>query len=64
MIKLRTLDSVMLEVYDRITLNKPFDKKLKPYSKEKIKMALDFFERKEDYEKCKVIYDFINNRFK
>lgn len=54
----------MLEVYDRITLNKPFDKKLKPYSKEKVIMALDFFERKEDYEKCKVIYDFINNRFK
>jgi hypothetical protein len=53
MIKLRTLDSVMLEVYDRITLNKPFDKKLKPYSKEKIKMALDFLKEKKTMKNVK-----------
>jgi len=64
MIRLKTLDSVMIEVYNRINLNKPFDKKLKPYSKEKLKMTLDFFEGKEDYEKCKVIHDFIKKRFK
>lgn len=63
MIKLKTLDSVMIEVYDRIIVNKPFDKNLKPYTKESLEKTLKFFERKEDYEKCQVIFNFINKRF-
>jgi hypothetical protein len=33
MIQLKTLDTAMVEIYQRILENKPFDKNLKPYSK-------------------------------
>lgn len=62
-IKLRTLNSFMNEVYDRISQNKPFDDKLKPYKESQIKEVLEYFEDKEDYEKCQVISKFINERF-
>ena len=63
MFSLRTADSVMNEIYDRILLNKPFDKNLRPYTKKEVKMALFFFEDREEYEKCKIINDFIKKRF-
>jgi hypothetical protein len=53
----------MNEVYDRVSKNKPFDDKLKPYTKSQIKKVLKHFEDKEDYEKCQVLSDFINERF-
>ena len=63
MIKLRTKDSVMKEIFERISENKPFDKNLKPYKESLIRDTLSHFEDKEDYEKCQVISDFINQRF-
>jgi hypothetical protein len=62
-IKLRTLNSLMNEVYDRISLNKPFDSNLKPYKESQVREVLDYFEDKEDYEKCQILSDFINQRF-
>ena len=63
MIKLRTKESLMREVFERISENKPFDKNLKPYKEDLLKKILDHFEEKEDYEKCQVISNFLNKRF-
>ena len=62
-LKLRTLDSLANETYERISQNKPYDKKLKIYSKDEIEFILSYFEKKEDYEKCNIIHTFIKNRF-
>jgi len=62
-LKLRTLNSFMNEVYQRISENKPFDINLKPYKEEQIREVLEYFEDREDYEKCQVISNFINKRF-
>jgi len=64
MIRLISVDSLVNEIYKRIKENKPFDNNLKPFSHEQVKMALDFFEYKEDYEKCQVLNEFINKQFK
>jgi hypothetical protein len=53
----------MNEIYIRISQDKPFDDKLKPYKESQIKEVLEYFEDREDYEKCQIISDFINKRF-
>jgi hypothetical protein len=63
MIKIRTKESLMREIFERISENKPFDKNLKPYKEDTLQKTLNHFEEKEDYEKCQVISDFINQRF-
>ena len=63
MIKLTTKDSLMREIYQRICENKPFDKNLKTYKENLLTMVLNHFEEKEDYEKCQILSDFINERF-
>lgn len=50
-------------MYNRICKNKPFDKKLKPYSKKDLKKLLTYLEQKEEYEKCQVVNNFIKKRF-
>jgi|LakMenEpi03Aug12_release.lakeMendotaPanAssembly.Ray.scaffolds.fasta_scaffold3400256_2 hypothetical protein len=60
MIRIKTVDSVMCEIYQRIVNKKPFDKNLKPYSKEKIEKVIEYFENKEDYEKCHELSSYIN----
>jgi hypothetical protein len=45
----------MNEVYNRISQNKPFDKTLKPYKKSHIDEVLEYFEDREDYEKCEML---------
>lgn len=62
-LKLKTVNSLMNEVYDRISKNKPFDNNLNTYKESQIKEVLDYFQKKEDYEKCQIISDFINKRF-
>ena len=62
-LKLRTLNSFMDEVYQRISENKPFDINLKPYKESQIREVLEYFEEREDYEKCQIISDFLNIRF-
>ena len=61
--KLKTLNSFMIEIYNRISKDKPFDNKLKPYKESQIKEVLEYFEDREDYEKCQIISDFIKRRF-
>jgi len=62
-LKLRTLNSFMNEIYQRISENKPFDTNLKPYKESLIKETLEYFLVREDYEKCQVLSDFLNIRF-
>jgi hypothetical protein len=53
----------MNEIYQRLSENKPFDINLRPYKESQIKEVLEYFEDREDYEKCQMISDFINKRF-
>lgn len=62
-LNLRTLDSLANEIYERIAQDKPYDKKLKIYSKDEIEFILSYFEKREDYEKCNIIHTFMKNRF-
>jgi hypothetical protein len=62
-LKLKTLNSFMNEFYIRVSENKPFDVNLKPYKESQIRDLLEYFEAKEDYEKCQVISNFLNKRF-
>ncbi len=62
-LKLKTLNSFMNELYQRISENKPFDNNLKPYKESQIREVLEYFESREDYEKCQIISNFLNNRF-
>ena len=62
-IKLRTLNSFMNEIYQRVSENKPFDYNLKPYKESQIKEVLEYFEIREDYEKCQILSNFLNSRF-
>jgi hypothetical protein len=57
------MSKIMEETFIRINSNKCFDLKLKPYSKEYLEDLVLYFEKKEEYEKCIVIINFINKRF-
>ena len=61
--KIRSYESVMKETYSRVESNKCFDIKLKPYKKDFLEKVLFYFEEKEEFEKCLVISNFINQRF-
>ena len=41
------------------TINKPFDKNLKPYSYQKIQNTIEYFERFEEYEKCQSLKEYL-----
>jgi hypothetical protein len=60
---LRSYDYLMNSTFDRINNGKHFDEKFKPYSEVFIKKIVSYFENKEEYEKCKILTDFINIRF-
>lgn len=51
------------ELINRCLSNKPYNKKLRLYSREEIQDALYYLESNEEYEKCCLMRDFINNRF-
>ena len=61
--KIRSYESVMKETYNRVESNKCFDIKLKPYKKDFLEKVLFYFEEKEEFEKCVIINNFINQRF-
>jgi hypothetical protein len=60
---LRTQHSVMCEVFNRISQNKPFDKKLRPYNKKLIEETINYFISLEEYEKCELLNGFLKERF-
>lgn len=51
------------EVYSRIISNKPYGKNFKPYTKKVINYVISEFIKSEEYEKCSILTEFINNRF-
>lgn len=58
------IENVIPEVvYQRICNNRPFGNNLKPYPKNILNEVLEYFEKKEEFEKCQFIKDFIKDRF-
>lgn len=62
MTTIRSYDFLINNSYDRINEGKHFDEKLKPYTKEFIKDMIQYFELKEEFEKCQTLKRF-NDRF-
>jgi len=60
MIRLRSLDSKMNEILERLKQDKIYGYDLKPYTEKILKTALNFFEEKEEYEKCVIILEKLN----
>jgi hypothetical protein len=61
MIKLKIINKE--EIFERISNGIPYDKNLKPYSKIQIELTLSHFIEIEEYEKCQIIHEFMNQRF-
>lgn len=51
------------EVYNRILSGKPYGKDLKPYPEIVLKRVLNKLEIYEEYEKCRILQNFIDKRF-
>ena len=62
MTTIHSYDFLINNSYDRIKEGKLFDEKLKPYTKEFIKDMIQYFELKEEFEKCQNLKKF-NDRF-
>jgi hypothetical protein len=62
-LKLKTKYSIMNEIYENISKNKLFDDNLNVYTMDKLNELCIYFENLEEYEKCQVIKNFIDNRF-
>lgn len=53
-----------IEVYNRISVGKPYGKNLKPYPKKILLGVIESLKEDEEYEKCIELENFIKNRFK
>ena len=60
---LRSYSYLMNSSYDRIAGGKSYDISFKPYEKKFVKKMIAYFEESEEYEKCKTLLDFYNDRF-
>lgn len=61
--KVKPANFLMEETLERIKSNKHFDRNLIPYKEKFLIKTLKFFEEKEEFEKCKIIHNFIKIRF-
>ena len=52
-----------LLIFNRIMSGKPYSKSLKLYSKKYMMNVVKLLEEDEEYEKCKILLEYINNRF-
>lgn len=52
-----------IEIYSRITNNKFYDLRLKPYSISDMNNCLNYYLELEEYELCSIINKIIQNRF-
>lgn len=52
------------EVYQRISMGKPYGKNLKPYPKKILLSVIESLMEDEEYEKCIELGRFIKERFK
>lgn len=53
-----------IEVYNRISIGKPYGKNLKPYPKKILLSVIESLKEDEEYEKCIRLEGFIKDRFK
>lgn len=53
-----------IEVYNRISIGKPYGKNLKPYPKKILLSVIESLKEDEEYEKCIKLQQFIKDRFK
>ena len=60
---LRSYSYLMESSYERIEGGKSYDIGFKPYEKKFINKMIAYFEESEEYEKCKTLLDFSNERF-
>ena len=54
---------LMNNSYERINQGKYYDMNFKAYEKNFIEKMISYFEEREEYEKCKVLFDFSKERF-
>ncbi len=54
---------LMNNTYDRIKQGKCYDINFKAYEKKFVEKMISYFEEREEYEKCKVLFDFSKERF-
>ncbi len=54
---------LMNSVYERVSSGIYYDINLKIYSKEFLTKVLNYFESKEEYEKCSILRDLISKRY-
>ena len=52
-----------LLIFNRIMSGKPYGKSLKLYSKKYMMNVVKLLEEDEEYEKCRILLEYINNRF-
>jgi hypothetical protein len=52
-----------LLIFNRIMSGKPYSKSLKLYSKKYMMNVVKLLEEDEEYEKCRILLEYINNRF-
>lgn len=52
MYTIKSNDTRMYTAYERISKGTYLDNELKPYTRKFIKEVIDYFEKKEEYEKC------------
>lgn len=53
-----------IEVYNRISIGKPYGRNLKPYPKKILLSVIESLKEDEEYEKCIELEKFIKERFK
>ena len=63
MLVMKSYDYLMQDVMTRIEKGKHYDDNFKSYSEDFIRKVINYFESKEEYEKCKTLIDFINIRY-
>lgn len=49
--------------YERIATGKSYDVSFKPYEHKFVKKMVEYYEEREEYEKCQVLMDFMTDRF-
>jgi hypothetical protein len=60
---IKSYSYLMNSSYERIAKGKGYDISFKPYEKKFISKMIQYFEDIEEYEKCQVLVNFMNNRF-
>ena len=62
-LRLKSFDFLIQDTFSRIEKGFPYSINLKPYTQELVKEVLQYFEEKEEFEKCIIIHKFIQERF-